>query len=144
MLSTKNKEKTTMMLEEFSKLTGFTPDKDYYTNVIEQEYMNSKLEKKEWCEQWLANGGIQKAYDYMKNERYTYKASYEQVVRGYNSLQDDYSKLLSQRSLAVNKNKRYNESITLVGYEFAKLYVQYKTQTEELEKLIGKLIEIKS
>ena len=98
MLSTKNKEKTTMMLEEFSKLTGFTPDKDYYTNVIEQEYMNSKLEKKEWCEQWLANGGIQKAYDYMKNERYTYKASYEQVVRGYNSLQDDYSKLLSQRS----------------------------------------------
>ena len=133
-----------MMLEEFIKLTGFTPDQDYYYLFIEKEYMNSKLEKKEWCEQWLANGGIQKAYDYMKNERYTYKASYEQVVRGYNSLQDDYSKLLSQRSEAVNKNKRYNESITLVGYEFAKLYVQYKTQTEELEKLIGKLIEINS
>ena len=133
-----------MTLKEFSKLTGFTPDQDYYTNVIENEYMNSKLEKKEWCKQWLANGGIQKAYDYMKNERYTYKASYEQVVRGYNSLQDDYSKLLSKRSEAVNKNKRYNESITLVGYEFSKLYVQYKTQTDELEKLIGKLIEISS
>ena len=133
-----------MMIEEFIKLTGFTPDHDYYTNVIEQEYMNSTLEKKEWCEQWLANGGIQKAYDYIKNERYTYKTSYEQVVRGYNSLQEDYAKLLSKRSEAVNKNKRYNESITLVGYEFAKLYVQYKTQTEEFEKLIGKLNEINS
>lgn len=133
-----------MMLEEFSKLTGFTPDQDYYTNVIEQEYMNSDMDKREWCKKWLKDGGIQKAYDYIKNERYTYRASYEQVVRGYNSLQDDYSKLLSKRSEAVNKNKRYNESITLVGYEFAKLYVQYKTQTEELEKLIGKLIEINS
>ena len=132
------------MIEEFIKLTGFTPDQDYYTNVIENEYMNSKLEKKEWCEQWLANGGIQKAYDYIKNERYTYKASYEQVVRGYNSLQYDYAKLLDERSKAVNKNKRYNDSITLVGYEFAKLYVQYKTQTEELEKLIGKLNGINS
>lgn len=133
-----------MMIEEFIRLTGFTPDQDYYTNVIEQEYMNSDMDKREWCKKWLEDGGIQKAYDYMKNESYTYKTSYEQVVRGYNSLQDDYSKLLSQRSEAVNKNKRYNESITLVGYEFAKLYVQYKTQTEELEKLIGKLIEINS
>ena len=133
-----------MMLEEFIRLTGFTPDQDYYTNVIEQEYMNSDMDKREWCKKWLEDGGIQKAYDYIKNERYTYKTSYEQVVRGYNSLQDDYAKLLSKRSEAVNKNKRYNESITLVGYEFAKLYVQYKTQTEELEKLIGKLNEINS
>ena len=42
MLSTKNNEKTTMMLEEFSKLTGFTPDQDYYYLFIEKEYMNSK------------------------------------------------------------------------------------------------------
>lgn len=65
------------MIEEFIKLTGFTPDQDYYMKVIENEYMNSTLEKKEWCEQWLANGGIQKAYDAMKEEADLYRKSLE-------------------------------------------------------------------
>ena len=83
-----------MMLEEFAKLTGFMPDNDYYVNVIEREYNNSVLDKREWCKKWLKDGVIQKAYDYIKNERYMYKVSYEQVVHGYRSLREDYDKLL--------------------------------------------------
>ena len=66
-----------MMLEEFIKLTGFTPDKDYYVNVIGREYNNSVLENREWCKKWLENGGIQKAYDAMKEESEVYKKSLE-------------------------------------------------------------------
>lgn len=122
-----------MMIEEFAKLTGFTPDNDYYTNVIEQEYMNSTLEKKEWCEQWLENGGIQKAYDYMKNERYTYKASYEQVVHGYRSLQDDYEKLLKERSEALEKNKILTKALSAVKEQLDCTQSMYKNLLEDLE-----------
>ena len=122
-----------MMIEEFIKLTGFTPDKDYYTNVIENEYMNSKLEKKEWCEQWLANGGIQKAYDYMKNERYTYKTSYEQVVHGYRSLQNDYDKLLKEKNEALKKTECLKKSLNVVKEQLYCTQAMYKNLLEDLE-----------
>lgn len=139
-----------MMLKEFIKLTGFTPDQDYYTNVIEQEYMNSTLEKKEWCEQWLANGGIQKAYDYMKNDRYIYKASYEQVVRGYSSLRDDYDKLLAEKKDLIKERdesleKLYGSKNALdaIIEKLNYLYEQHISEKDALNALINKLIEVK-
>ena len=139
-----------MMIEEFIKLTGFTPDQDYYYLFIEKEYMNSKLEKKEWCEQWLANGGIQKAYDYMKNERYTYKSSYEQVVRGYRSLQDDYDKLLKEKNDLIKERdesleKLYGSknAINAVIEKLSCLFDQCQSEQDDLSALITKLIEVK-
>lgn len=139
-----------MMLEEFIRLTGFTPDQDYYTNVIEQEYMNSTLEKKEWCEQWLANGGIQKAYVAMKNERYMYKTSYEQVVHGYRSLRDDYDKLLKEKNDLIKERdesleKLYGSknAINAVIEKLSYLFDQCKSEQDDLSALITKLIEVK-
>lgn len=132
-----------MMLEEFSKLTGFTPDQDYYTNVIENEYMNSKLEKKEWCEQWLANGGIQKAYDYIKNERYMYKVSYEQVVHGYRSLREDYDKLLKEKNDSLKKIEGLKMSLHAVIEKLSYLFDQCQNEQDNLSALITKLIEVK-
>ena len=103
-----------MMLEEFIKLTGFTPDQDYYYLFIENEYMNSKLEKKEWCEQWLRNGGIQKAYDAMKEEAELNQKAYESTVKEYWSLTDDYDKLLKERSEALEKNKILTNALNAV------------------------------
>ena len=139
-----------MMIEEFIKLTGFTPDQDYYTNVIEQEYMNSTLEKNEWCEQWLANGGIQKAYDYIKNERYVYKESYEQVVHGYRSLRDDYDKLLKEKNDLIKERdesleKLYGSknALNAVIEKLNYLYEQHISEKDALNALINKLIEVK-
>ena len=149
-LSTKLKDKTTMMLEEFIRLTGFTPDHDYYTNVIEQEYMNSDMEKREWCKKWLEDGGIQKAYIAMKNERYMYKESYEQVVHGYRSLRDDYDKLLKEKNDLIKERdesleKLYGSKNALdaVIEKLNYLYEQHISEKDALSALINKLIEVK-
>ena len=122
-----------MIIEEFIKLTGFTPDQDYYTNVIEQEYMNSDMEKREWCKKWLEDGGIQKAYIAMKNERYMYKASYEQVVHGYRSLQDDYDKLLKEKNEALKKIECLKKSLNVVKEQLDCTQAMYKNLLEDLE-----------
>lgn len=58
-----------MLLKEFSQRTGFEPTYKYFIEVIHPEYMQSKLEKDEFCRQWKRKGGIQKAYDAMCIER---------------------------------------------------------------------------
>lgn len=121
------------MLEEFIKLTGFTPDQNYYTKVIEQEYMNSTLEKKEWCEQWLANGGIQKAYDAMKENAELNQNAYESTVKEYWSLTDDYDKLLKERNEALEKNKILANALSAVKEQLDCTQVMYKNLLEDLE-----------
>ena len=133
MLSTKSKEKTTMMIEEFIKLTGFTPDQDYYYLFIEKEYMNSKLEKKEWCEQWLKNGEIQKAYDTMKEKAELDQKAYESTVKEYLSLTDDYDKLLKERSEALEKNKILTNALSAVKEQLDCTQAMYKNLLEDLE-----------
>lgn len=139
-----------MMLEEFAKLTGFTPDPDYYVNVIEREYNNSVLDKREWCKKWLKDGGIQKAYIAMKNERYMYQASYEQVVHGYRSLRDDYDKLLKdknnllkERDESLEKLYGSKNAINAVIEKLSYLFDQCKSEQDDLSALITKLIEVK-
>ena len=132
-----------MMLEEFIRLTGFTPDQDYYTNVIEQEYMNSDMDKREWCNKWLKDGGIQKAYDAMKNERYVYKESYEQVVHGYRSLRDDYDKLLKEKNDSLKKIEGLKMYLHAVIEKLSYLFDQCQNEQYNLSALITKLIEVK-
>lgn len=57
-----------MTLQEFTKLTGLNPTEAYYYNVIKKDYINSTLEKQDWCANWVAKGGIQRAYDALKTE----------------------------------------------------------------------------
>lgn len=57
-----------MTLQEFTKLTGLNPTENYYHTVIEPEYDRSTLEKQDWCANWVAKGGIQRAYDALKTE----------------------------------------------------------------------------
>lgn len=57
-----------MTLQEFTQLTGLNPTEAYYHNVIEKDYINSTLEKQDWCANWVAKGGIQRAYDALKTE----------------------------------------------------------------------------
>lgn len=57
-----------MLISEFIDRTGFRPTEDYYHTVIEPEYEKSDLDKDVWCKQWKKNGGIQKAYDAMKED----------------------------------------------------------------------------
>lgn len=122
-----------MMIEEFIRLTGFRPEQYYYEKVIENDYMNSTLEKKEWCEQWLKNGGIQKAYDSMKEDAEVYKTSYECAVKEYRGLRDDYDKLLKEKNDALKKIDSLKKSLNVVKGQLDCTQAMYKNLLEDLE-----------
>lgn len=139
-----------MMLEEFAKLTGFTPDQDYYVNVIERVYNNSVLDKREWCKKWIENGGIQNSYDAMKSEVDVYKKTLECTVKEYRSLQDDYDKLLKEKNDLIKERdesleKLYGSknAIDAVIGKLSYLFDQCKSEQDDLSALITKLIEVK-
>ena len=88
-----------MLLDEFAKLTGFRPDYDYYRRNIKPQYLNSGLSKQEWCEQWVKNGGIQKAYNYMRQNRNDYKVSLYDVQKWLGKCieeRDDYKRKIDR------------------------------------------------
>ena len=87
-----------MTLEEFAKLTGFKPDQEYYHAHIEPEYLESDLDKISWCKQWVKNGGIQKVYNDLNEVCDIYKNSYENTIKEYRGLRDDYDKLLKEKN----------------------------------------------
>ena len=139
-----------MLLSEFAKLTGFTPDPDYYVNVIERVYNNSVLEKREWCKKWLENGGIQNSYDAMKSEVDVYKKTLECTVKEYRSLRDDYDKLLKEKNDLIKERdesleKLYGSknAINAVIEKLSYLFDQCKSEQDDLSALITKLIEVK-
>lgn len=139
-----------MMLEEFAKLTGFTPDKDYYNAYIEPEYLESDLDKSDWCKQWVKNGGIQKVYNDLNEVCDIYKNSYENTIKEYRSLRDDYDKLLKEKNDLIKERdesleKLYGSknAINAVIEKLSYLFDQCKSEQDDLSALITKLIEVK-
>lgn len=139
-----------MMLEEFAKLTGFTPDKDYYHAYIEPEYLESDLDKLSWCKQWVKNGGIQKVYNDLNEVCDIYKNSYENTIKEYRSLRDDYDKLLKEkndflegRNDALKKIESSKNILDAVIEKLNYLYKQRQSEQDDLSVLITKLLEVK-
>ena len=122
-----------MMIEEFIKLTGFTPDKDYYHAYIEPEYLESDLDKLSWCNQWVKNGGIQKVYNDLNEVCDIYKNSYENAIKEYRSLQDDYDKLLKEKNEALKRIECLKKSLNVVKEQLDCTQAMYKNLLEDLE-----------
>lgn len=122
-----------MMLEEFAKLTGFTPDQEYYNAYIEPEYIESDLDKISWCKQWVKNGGIQKVYNDLNEVCDIYKNSYENTIKEYRSLRDDYDKLLKEKNEALKKIDSLKKSLNVVKEQLDCTQAMYKNLLEDLE-----------
>ena len=122
-----------MMLEEFAKLTGFTPDKDYYHAYIEPEYLESDIDKLSWCKQWVKSGGIQKVYNDLNEVCDIYKNSYENTIKEYRSLRDDYDKLLKEKNDALKKIECLKKSLNVVKEQLDCTQAMYKNLLEDLE-----------
>lgn len=139
-----------MMLEEFAKLTGFKPDQEYYHAYIEPEYLESDLDKLSWCKQWVKNGGIQKVYNDLNEVCDIYKNSYENAIKEYRSLRDDYDKLLKEkndflegRNEALKKIESSKNILDAVIEKLNDLYKQRQSEKDDLSVLITKLLEVK-
>lgn len=86
-----------MLISEFIDRTGFRPTDDYYHTVIEPEYNKSDLDKDAWCKQWKKQGGIQKAYDALKEQaanEYANVLSLENEVKKLKELNDNQSQVI--------------------------------------------------
>ena len=125
-----------MLLSEFSKLTGFKPDYDYYRLYIKPYYIKSGQSKQEWCEQWVKNGGIQKAYNYMRQNRNDYKVSLYDV-------QEWLGKCIGERDDYKRKIESSKNALDAVIEKLTYLFDQCKSEQDDLSALITKLIEVK-
>ena len=101
-----------MLISEFIDRTGFRPTEDYYHTVIEPEYNASDLEKDAWCKQWKKNGGIQKAYDALKEQdanEYSNVLSLENknesLANEISSLNADLKDLIESYNALLNERK---------------------------------------
>lgn len=86
-----------MMINEFVDLTGFKPTDDYYHTEIEPIYERSDMDKRDWCKQWKKNGGIQKAYDALREQAandYAKVLSLENDVKKLKCMNDTQSEII--------------------------------------------------
>lgn len=95
-----------MLISEFIERTGFRPTEDYYHTVIEPKYDASYLEKDAWCKLWKKNGGIQKAYDALKEQ-----ASHEYAnVLSLESKNRELDKMVASMDEDLTKYKELSET----------------------------------
>ena len=117
-----------MLISEFIDRTGFRPTEDYYHTVIEPEYNRSNLDKDAWCKQWKKNGGIQKAYDALK----------EQAA-------NEYANVLSLESKNRELNKMIasmNEDLTIYKERLETVISDLNAAQEREQSMIYELLEI--
>ena len=117
-----------MLISEFIDRTGFRPTEDYYHTVIEPEYEKSDLDKDVWCKQWKKNGGIQKAYDALKEQAANEYANVLSLENEVKNLKEKVSRL----------NELNNNQSQVIRDEREKSF-ELSTWKEEL---MPKLIEI--
>lgn len=137
-----------MLISEFIDRTGFRPTEDYYHTVIEPEYNASDLEKDAWCKQWKKNGGIQKAYDALKEQaanEYANVLSLESKKRELNkmiaSMDEDLTKYKELSETAMSDLNAAQERGQSMMYEL--LEISEKYSSAELREIVINAIGFK-
>ena len=134
-----------MLISEFIDRTGFRPTEDYYHTVIEPEYNRSNLDKDAWCKQWKKNGGIQKAYDALKEQaanEYVNVLSLESKNRELRkmiaSMDEDLTKYKELSETAMSDLNAAQEREQSMMYEL--LEISEKYSSAELRKVVIDII----
>ncbi len=138
-----------MLISEFIDRTGFRPTEDYYHTEIEPEYNRSNLDKDAWCKQWKKNGGIQKAYDALKEQaanEYANVLSLESKNRELNkmiaSMDEDLTKYKELSETAMSDLNAAQEREQSMMYEL--LEISEKYSSAELREIVINAIGFKA
>lgn len=138
-----------MLISEFIDRTGFRPTEDYYHTEIEPEYNRSNLDKDAWCKQWKKNGGIQKAYDALKEQasnEYANILSLESKNRELNkmiaSMDEDLTKYKELSETAMSDLNAAQEREQSMMYEL--LEISEKYSSAELREIVINAIGFKA
>ncbi len=138
-----------MLISEFIDRTGFRPTEDYYRTEIEPVYNRSNLDKDAWCKQWKKNGGIQKAYDALKEQaanEYANVLSLESNNRELNkmiaSMDEDLTKYKGLSETAMSDLNAAQEREQSMMYEL--LEISEKYSSAELREIVINAIGFKA
>lgn len=122
-----------MLQKEFEERTGFRPSVDYYHEVIEPEYMRSNLDKDAFCKQWKKQGGIQKAYDALKeqdaneyanvlsleNENESFANEISSLKADLKDLSESYNALLNERKESIEDKMNMMEALIEISETYS-------------------------
>lgn len=138
-----------MLISEFIDRTGFRPTEDYYHTVIEPGYNASNLDKDAWCKQWKKNGGIQKAYDALKEQAaneydnvQSLKSKNSELSKMIASMDEDLTKYKELSETAMSDLNAAQEREQSMMYEL--LEISEKYSSAELRKVVIDIIGFKA
>lgn len=121
-----------MTYKEFTDRVKFEVSSEYYLEIVEPEYNESSLDKDEWCRQWKKNGGIQKAYNHLKDQ--------------YQTLSKDlYNEIDSKDNLIIdlkNNVQKISSDLESTKNDMQTAYDELSTIAAEKSQLLKLLLEI--
>lgn len=132
-----------MTIQEFIERTGFAPTDDYYHSVIEPEYMaSSENDKDKWCKQWKKNGGIQKAYDALREQAANDYAKVLSLENEVKDLKEQLSRLKVMNDSQSQIIRDEREKLFNANQANEKLNNERKDLIDDRTKLMYSLIGI--
>lgn len=119
-----------MLLNEFIERTGFTPTEECFNLYIHPAYMESKVEKDEWCKIWKKSDGLALAYqwqvDFDRAEIASQKDETQEILKRQADFSDEQAEmtvfLIEQAEKWAATDLR-EKAIEIMG---AKEYITYK------------------
>ena len=122
-----------MMQKEFEDRAKFKVSAECYHMLIEPEYTESKLDKDEWVKEWKKQGGIQKAYDFERQNRV--------VLTKENKYQlEQFDTICGERDLYKKKAESLQKSASLNLKELQETEEELSDLRERYETLAETLI----
>lgn len=88
-----------MLLQEFAKLTGFTPSQEQFDAIINTAYIESDDDKFEFCRKWKRNfaANIQALYNMQQRQILNERRNGEEYRKTISILSDACSVLRKER-----------------------------------------------
>lgn len=122
-----------MLQKEFEERVKFEVSADCYHKCIEPEYNASQLDKDEWVKEWKKNGGIQKAYDFERQNRVVLTKENKHQLEQFNVI-------CGERDLYKKKAENLQKSASLNLKELQETEEELSDLRERYETLAETLI----
>lgn len=126
-----------MMRSEFIERTGFEPTAAEYKQ-IEQEYMETDIDKDQFCKQWIKQGGIQRISRQRVRQIEELEAEVRQRTKEYDELdaarctqieamQKEHEQRIERMDEVLKAMQKYN-------FELVDSYQELEEKCEEMER----------
>lgn len=123
-----------MMQQEFEDRAMFKVSADCYHKCIEPEYNASSLDKDEWVKEWKKNGGIQKAYDWERTNRYLAEKEAKHTKEAIESVAEERDSYMKQAKEFSDKAKELDKSNEVAQNQAEALNNEIKSLAEFMVK----------